>query len=85
MYMTWWQWYYYDELEIHEAREQIELLESRMLKICEDKEKRQASGKEKKEKLKRLKQSIYALKYTYSINDIGNDLDKFIDGDNNIL
>lgn len=82
---SWYNWYYYEELEIQEAREQIEVLENRMLKICEDKEKRQCSGKEKTEKLKRLRQSIYALKYTYSIHDIGNDLDRFFDGNKNIL
>ena len=69
---SWYNWYYYEELEIVEARETIGLLESRMVKICEDKEKRQCSGTEKKTKLRKIKQQIDALKYMYSIWDIGN-------------
>ena len=77
VYLTYYNWWYYDEQTIKDAREQIDMLEIRLYKILEDKEKKN-TPKEREEKVNRIKQSIYAIKYTYSIDDIGN-CDKIVD------
>ena len=64
---TWYNWYYYEELELQEAKEHIEVLEARKEKIIEDKEKRQISGKDKQTKIRGIQLSIDALKYKYTI------------------
>jgi hypothetical protein len=64
---TWYNWYYYENKEIQEAKDQIALLESRKEKIILDKEKRQCSGKEKEKKIKGIQISIDAIKYKYTI------------------
>ncbi len=64
---TWYNWYYYTQLELQEAKEHIEVLEARKEKIIEDKEKRQISGKEKQTKIRGIQLSIDALKYKYTI------------------
>tara|TARA_R100001015_G_C4629310_1_gene190057 strand:+ start:676 stop:882 length:207 start_codon:yes stop_codon:yes gene_type:complete len=64
---TWYNWYYYTQLEIQEAKEHIQVLEARKEKIIEDKEKRQISGKEKQTKIRGIQLSIDALKYKYTI------------------
>jgi len=64
---TWYNWYYYTQLELQEAKDHIEVLEARKEKIIEDKEKRQISGKEKQTKIRGIQLSIDALKYKYTI------------------
>lgn len=64
---TWYNWYYYTQLELQEAKEHIEVLEARKEKIIEDKEKRQISGKDKQTKIRGIQLSIDALKYKYTI------------------
>jgi len=64
---TWYNWYYYTQLELQEVKEHIEVLEGRKDKIIEDKEKRQISGKDKQTKIRGIQLSIDALKYKYTI------------------
>lgn len=64
---SWWNWYFFEELELQEAKEHIEVLEARKEKIIEDKEKRQISGKDKQTKIRGIQLSIDALKYKYTI------------------
>lgn len=64
---SWYNWYFFEELELQEAKEHIEVLEARKEKIIEDKEKRQISGKDKQTKIRGIQLSIDALKYKYTI------------------
>jgi len=64
---TWYNWYYYEKCEIEDAKEQLSNLRNRQEKICEDKERRQCSGKEKQAKLKGIQISIDAIKYKYTL------------------
>ena len=65
--VTWYNWFYYEELEIQEVVEHIKLLEKRKKNIIENKDNRAHSAKEKEAKLKGIQMSIDALKYKYSL------------------
>ena len=62
--VSWYNWFYYEELEIQEVVEHIKLLEKRKKNIIENKDN---GAKEKEAKLKGIQMSIDALKYKYSI------------------
>ena len=62
--VTWYNWFYYEELEIQEVVEHIKLLEKRKKNIIENKDN---GAKEKEAKLKGIQMSIDALKYKYSL------------------
>lgn len=64
---TWYNWYYYQKKEIQDAKDQLDLLQTRKMKIEEDREKRQCSGKEKSAKIKGIQISIDAIKYKYTL------------------
>ena len=62
--VSWYNWFYYEELEIQEVVEHIKLLEKRKKNIIENKDN---GAKEKEAKLKGIQMSIDALKYKYSL------------------
>ena len=61
---SWYNWYYYNELEINEAKETIDFLLDRVEKIKKD-----TKLKDKEDKLNKLELSIKSIRYTYSLQD----------------
>lgn len=61
---SWYNWYYYNELDINMAKETIDFLNERIDKIRLDEK-----IKDKDDRIKKLNQSIYALRYTYSLQE----------------
>ena len=67
LYATYYNWWYYTDKEIDNAKYQVAFFVERISQVQERKD---LSQEEKDEKIQRIRQTIECLKYTYSLYNL---------------